>query len=76
MDAGGRRDDARGIRQFVVGTGGDGFTAMDAITPNSEVVNDRTFGLLKLVLAPGSYTWEFIPVAGGSFRDSGSGTCF
>jgi len=29
--------------------------------------------VLKLTLSAGSYTWQFIPVAGASFTDSGSG---
>jgi len=31
--------------------------------------------VLKLTLAPGKYTWEFIPAEGKTFRDSGSGVC-
>jgi acid phosphatase type 7 len=30
---------------------------------------------LKLTLHPGSYEWEFVPVAGKTFTDSGSGEC-
>jgi hypothetical protein len=44
-------------------------------TPNSEVRNWDTYGVLKLTLAPGNYEWEFIPVEGQTFRDSGSGVC-
>jgi len=71
----GVRDDARGIRQFVVGTGGTGFRTVSATIANSETTNDDTFGVLKLTLAPGAYTWEFVPVAGGTYRDSGSASC-
>jgi acid phosphatase type 7 len=72
----GNSDPERGIRQFVVGTGGNEFTAMSRISPNSETINDTAHGVLKLTLAPGSYSWEFLSVAGKSFRDSGSGACF
>ena len=65
----------RGIREFIVGTG-TYFTRILSIQPNSEVVNGSTNGVLKLTLAPTSYSWEFIPVAGASFRDSGSDVCF
>lgn len=67
---------AFGIREFVVGTGG-GSLYNDQVTPlaNSEVFNGTTYGVLKLTLASGSYQWEFIPVAGGTFSDAGSGTC-
>jgi hypothetical protein len=39
------------------------------------VRNWDTFGVLKLTLAPGKYTWEFIPEEGKTFQDSGSGVC-
>ena len=62
----GTRDDARGIRQFVVGTGGTGFRSVSTPIANSETTNDDTFGVLKLTLSPGGYAWEFVPVAGGN----------
>jgi hypothetical protein len=70
----GVRDDARGIRQFIVGTGGAPFYAIGDRAANSEVVS-RTHGLLKLTLRDGSYDWEFIPVPKRSFTDRGTGTC-
>ncbi len=71
----GVRDDVNGIREIIVGTGGDGgFGLPTNIRPNSEV-RSTAFGVLKLTLSPSSYTWEFVPVAGGTFTDSGSGTC-
>ena len=76
QNADGQRDMARGIRIFVVGTGGNGFTALQGIRANSEAINDTSLGVLKLTLASGSYSWEFLPVAGGSYHDSGTGTCF
>jgi len=42
---------------------------------NSEVKNNETFGVLKLTLRPLGYDWKFIPIAGKTFTDSGSGTC-
>ena len=71
----GGRDLARGIRQFLVGTGGRGFHPIKTALPNSEVRNNVTFGVLKLTLRPGSYDWEFVPEAGKSFRDAGSQAC-
>jgi uncharacterized protein YjdB len=68
-------DPARGIREFIVGTGGAGLYSFATPLPNSEVRDDTSFGVLKLTLSNGSYTWEFIPIAGDSFTDSGSGTC-
>jgi hypothetical protein len=43
--------------------------------PNSEVRNNTTYGVLKLTLNPSSYDWEFVPVAGMGFTDSGSSPC-
>jgi hypothetical protein len=71
----GAADDARGIREFVVGTGGRELRPLRTITPHSEVHNSDTFGILKLTLHPTSYDWKFVPVAGKTFTDSGSGEC-
>ena len=68
-------DTARGIRQFVVGTGGADFYPFGPAIANSEVRNNTTHGVIKLTLRPDGYDWEFVPVAGASFRDSGSGKC-
>jgi hypothetical protein len=65
----------RGIRQFVVGTGGAALAPLGTIKPNSEASNADTFGVLRLDLHPASYEWQFIPQEGGGFTDSGSGDC-
>src|SRR5258706_1266614 len=68
--------DANGIREFVVGTGG--ITLRPFLVPqppNSAVRNSDTHGVLKLTLHPTSYDWEFIPIAGDTFTDSGSRPC-
>ena len=65
-----------GLRQIVVGTGGvnhDRYIGTSLST--SEVYNASTYGVLKLILSPASYTWEFVPVAGQTFRDRGSTDC-
>jgi hypothetical protein len=66
---------ANGIREIVAGTGGAGLRGFTRAMPNSEVRNGVTNGVLKLTLSPGHYAWQFIPVAGQSFSDSGQGTC-
>jgi hypothetical protein len=48
---------------------------MGAIRQNSELTNADTHGVLKLTLGEGAYEWEFIPVAGRTFTDHGSGSC-
>ena len=68
-------DRARGIRQFVVGTGGAFPTPFGTRQPNSEVRQGTTYGALMLRLRPTSYDWQFVPEAGKTFTDSGSGTC-
>jgi hypothetical protein len=71
----GQADAARGVREFIVGTGGANHTSIATVQPNSELRNTDTFGALKLTLHPESYDWKFMPVAGKTFTDSGSGTC-
>ena len=71
----GRADKSRGIREFVVGTGGKSHDLFSATAPNSEVRNWTTFGILFLTLHRGSYDWQFTPIPGESFTDSGSGRC-
>jgi acid phosphatase type 7 len=76
QDSEGRLDPTRGLRQFVVGTGGGSHHRFSGPPiANSEIRNDDTFGVLKLTLYPASYEWQFIPVAGRTFTDSGSAPC-
>jgi acid phosphatase type 7 len=65
----------RGIREFVVGTGGKNQRKFKTPAPTSEVRANTTFGVLQIRLHPQGYDWKFIPVAGGEFTDSGSGSC-
>lgn len=74
QDADGKPD-PHGIRQFVVGTGGGGLRPFGTLVPNSEIRNSTTWGVIKLTLHPKSYEWEFIPVAGQTFHDSGKADC-
>jgi hypothetical protein len=64
-----------GVREFVVGTGGAGLRPVRSVQPNSQVREDQTWGVLRLVLRSSSYNWEFMPVDGGSFRDFGTNAC-
>ncbi len=76
QDPEGNSDPKRGIREFVVGSGGkNSHRTMGKTKPNSEMRNDDTFGVLKLTLHANSYDWQFVPEAGKTFTDSGSGTC-
>jgi hypothetical protein len=71
----GQADPSRGIREFVVGTGGAGLGTPGLPHPNSVVQNGSTYGVLKLTLYSSSYDWQFLPIAGGSFTDTGSASC-
>jgi hypothetical protein len=71
----GAADPVRGIREFVVGTGGDSHYTFRTPIANTEAYNTDTFGVLKLTLYADWYTWEFIPVAGMSYTDRGSASC-
>jgi hypothetical protein len=71
----GRSDAARGIREFVVGTGGKNHRPVVLAKPNSESRNADAYGVLKLTLRAGSYDWQFVPEAGKTFVDSGTGKC-
>jgi hypothetical protein len=71
----GALDNARGLREFVVGTGGASHYTFNAPVANSEVRDSTTFGLLKLTLHANSYDWQFVRASGGTFTDSGSASC-
>lgn len=71
----GRADPVHGIREFVVGTGGKSHRPFATPLATSEVRNADAYGVLKLTLRPRGYDWEFLPEAGKSFRDFGTGSC-
>ena len=76
QDPDGHRDEKHGIREFVVGSGGkNSHRVLGAPQPNSEVWNGDTFGVLKVTLHARGYDWEFVPEAGKTFTDTGSGEC-
>jgi 3',5'-cyclic AMP phosphodiesterase CpdA len=80
QDANGRRDDVRGIRQFVVGTGGAYYTPFKLPLENSKMRDNSRFGVLKLVLRADSYEWEFLEASydgfpNGNKADRGAGKC-
>jgi len=68
-------DSINGIREFIVGSGGANHTTIASVAANSEINNTDTYGVLKLTLHPSSYDWQFIPEAGKTFTDSGTGAC-
>jgi hypothetical protein len=72
---GARADPERGLVELVVGTGGRSHYQFFTIRAHSLVRDNKTFGVLRLDLAEGGWTFEFLPVRGGGFTDSGRGTC-
>ena len=74
QDPEGRLDPARGIREFIVGTGGAQLYEFPRVQPNSEV-RGAAWGVAIFTLTSGGYQWEFKPAAGTSFTDAGSGYC-
>ncbi len=68
--------DPNGIREFIVGTGGESLMALSTPrAPNSQVSDDQTFGVLKMTLHGTSYDWKYVPIAGSAFTDSGTTQC-
>jgi hypothetical protein len=64
-----------GLRQIIVGTGGRNTYGFGTIEPGSEVRDGATFGVIKFTLRPSDYTWNFVPIAGQTFTDTGTETC-
>jgi 3',5'-cyclic AMP phosphodiesterase CpdA len=75
QDDRGELDLVRGTRQFTIGTGGRDHGDIRNLAANSEVRIGDTFGVLKVTLDAGSYSWQFVPVAGETATDSGTDVC-
>jgi acid phosphatase type 7 len=71
----GAADPARGVREFVVGTGGYSHHPAGPPIPNQETVDDTTFGVLRLMLLETGYAWRFVPQSDGVFADAGTAVC-
>jgi PKD domain-containing protein/calcineurin-like phosphoesterase family protein len=70
--------DPTGIRQITVGTGGrtDLYDLSSQPRATVEARNNNTFGVLELTLRSDAYDWRFVPIAGQTFTDEGTGSCF
>ena len=69
------RDDAKGIVEYVVGTGGKNVDAFSGTpVPNSLFRNGDTFGVLALTLHPTGWDWKFV-AEGGTVTDQGTAPC-
>ena len=72
QDAAGNVDSAKGVRQFIVGTGGDDLFSLNG--SHNVQFTTKAFGILKLTLHPTSYDWKFVNTS-GNVLDSGSAPC-
>ena len=68
-------DHARGLRSFVVGTGGASLRSVTRVRTNSHVRSSASFGALQLALRDGYYGWRFLPAAGGTYTDGSNARC-
>jgi hypothetical protein len=77
QDALGRADTTRGIRAFVIGTGGKGLARYGPKRPNSIVLDNKSIGVLLLTLRPDDYSWRFAAIPGlpDPVDDSGRAAC-
>lgn len=78
LDETGQLDVARGIRTFVVGTGGGDFDTTFGGPHQAALETSITgsYGVLELTLLPRSYQWQFITVDGNRPpAAAGSGAC-
>lgn len=66
---------ANGVTEIIVGTGGDSHMPFGTIAANSVARNDTAFGVLEVTLNATSFSWQFLPVAGQTFSDSGTQNC-
>jgi hypothetical protein len=71
----GAADSARGIREFVVGSGGGELYRFGPARPNSVFRYGAGWGVLVLTLHPRGYRWRFVGVGGAGVIDSGSAGC-
>jgi hypothetical protein len=84
MDPAGNADPQHGIREFIVGTGGESLDTVIPTTPNLQAWADQYYGVMKLTLKSASYDWDYesaqvstsAPLGTpATYKDSGSGSC-
>jgi hypothetical protein len=75
QDPSGASDTTRGIREFIVGTGGENWGTFGGTQSNSQVRHTGSFGYLNMTLHPTSYDWTFKTALGASFTDTGTTNC-
>jgi hypothetical protein len=71
----GATEPSSGVRQIIVGTGGEEQSSLQPAPPGVEARSNTSFGFLRVALRPTGYDWQFVPVAGGTLTDHGSSPC-
>jgi hypothetical protein len=71
----GRVDRERGVRSFVVGTGGKNVYGGNRAAVGEEVKHGRSFGVLRIVLEDAGFGWEFHALPESGFTDAGRASC-
>lgn len=74
LNPAGAPDGARGMAEFVVGTGGGRLRGLTRRAPNSDFRLQGHFGVLKLTLGADQYQWAFLDTEGRVW-DPGAGRC-
>jgi hypothetical protein len=67
----GGREPGRGIREFVVGTGGAPSYPFFGVKPNSEMQITGRYGVIRLTLNADSYQWSFLEAPNGNTLHAG-----
>ena len=90
LDPSGNPDPRRGIREFIVGTGGESLDTLNndnpknTPTPNLQASADKYYGVMKLTLLSDGYNWDYesalrSPAApagtSATYSDTGSARC-
>ena len=84
MDPAGNADPSHGIREFIIGTGGEGLDTVLPTTPNLQAWSDQYYGVMKFTLGSHGYRWDYrsaleSPTAPAgtpaNYSDAGAGQC-
>ena len=75
LNAAGKQDPKRGLREFVVGTGGRPHYPVVAHVAGIQKAVTNHWGVLRLQLSAKGYRWQFLATPTGTTLDSGAGNC-
>lgn len=67
-------DFTKGFRLFVSGAGGRDLYPFPRVLPNSAVRVNSNFGVLRIVMQPTSYDWQYVLI-NGTIADTGTASC-